>query len=415
MTQKKIIKYNILERFLNSVSINNLPNLIFIHGQQYLLKQSQDLISSYLLGQQSDKFALEILEGGAVSMGEIIEQVSTFSFFQSKKIVLVKNIPLFETRSKGSEIIFSQSEIVHFMVFIEKGIPENHYLILTTNNADKRKKVFKAIKEVALIIDCHISTGVRKVDLDEQRAVMQIIGRDTLSKVNKTLDPAAFVQLVELTGFDLELFSRNLEKLIVYAGTNQNITRANVDSVICRDKTDPIFNLTNALMEKDAKQALFYFNALLNKNFHILQLLKSLENQIRKLIMVKCCALELKHNQNIGQRKTCIRQINFNVFKQSILPGIIDYDKGIKQNIQELDDCFADHDSKKKKEQNKLLLAPNPKSAYPVFLIFQKSENFSQDELNAALIFLSDVDYRAKSSSFDVKTALENFIINLCR
>jgi len=79
-----------------------------------------------------------------------------------------------------------------------------------------------------------------------------------------------------------------------------------------------------------------------------------------------------------------------------------------------MNECFSNHDSKKKTEQNKLLLAPNPKSTYPVFIIFQKSENFSLHELNKALIFLSNVDYRLKSSSFDAKTALENFIINIC-
>jgi len=334
MAQNKIIKHNILDRFLSSANIEDFPNLIFIHGQQYLLKQSQDLITSFLLGKnpykkKQDKFALETLEGGSVTMGEIIEQVSTFSFFLTKKIVLVKNIPLFEVRSKGSGIIFSQSELDHFIKFIEKGIPENHYLILTTNSADKRKKIFKEIKEKALIIDCQVATGSRKADIDEQRAVFQTIAQKVLSKAKKNLEPSAFILLVELTGFDLELFSRNLEKLIIYAGTNPNITKADVNNVICRDKTDPVFSLTNALIEKDAKKTLFYFNSLLNKNFHILQLLKSLENQIRKLLMVKCCAMELNQNTTLT-----IKRMNFNGFKQNFLPKILEYDKVTKKILK---------------------------------------------------------------------------------
>ncbi|MCP4671920.1 MAG: DNA polymerase III subunit delta, partial [Desulfobacula sp.] len=259
MAQNKVIKYNKLELFLNSAGNSDIPNLIFIHGEQYLLKQALNLISSFLLGKEQDKFALETLEGGSVAMGEIMEQVSTFSFFLSRKIVVVKNIPLFQTSAKGGEIIFSQSELDHFMDFIEKGIPQNHYLILTTNSADKRKKVFKAISKTALIIDCKVATGSRKADVDEQRAVFQTVARKILSKENKVLDPKAFISLVELTGFNLELFSRNLEKLIIYAGSNPNITNADVNAVINRDKTDPVFNLTNALMEKDIKKTVFYF------------------------------------------------------------------------------------------------------------------------------------------------------------
>jgi len=156
-----------------------------------------------------------------------------------------------------------------------------------------------------------VATGSRKADLDEQRAVFQNIAHKILSKVNKKLEPRAFLLLADLTGFDLELFSRNLEKLIVYSGKKPTITNADVNSVISRDKTDPVFDLTNALMAKDTKKALFYFNSLLNKNFHILQLLKSLENQIRKLLLVKCCTQELNQNKTIS-----IKRMNFNAYKE---------------------------------------------------------------------------------------------------
>jgi DNA polymerase III delta subunit len=106
--------------------------------------------------------------------------------------------------------------------------------------------------------------------------------------------------------------------------------------------------------------------------------------------------------------------MGFNAFKQSILPKVVEYDKKTKTDIKKLNESFLNHDSKKKTKQNELFLAPNPKNAYPVFQIFQKSENFSQKELNQALIFLSDMDYKMKSSSFNEKTALENFIINIC-
>lgn len=407
MAQNQIIKHNNLEHFLSSADSKAFPNLILIHGEQYLLKQALDSISFFLLGSNHDKFAMETLEGGSVTMGEIIEQVSTFSFSLSRKVILVKKIPLFQ--SKTNEIVFSQSELDHFMDFIEKGIPENHYLILTANLVDKRKKIFKEIKNKALIIDCQVASGSRKADIDEQRAVFQTIARQVLSRVDKNLEPRAFTSLIDLTGFDLELFSRNLEKLIVYAGKNPIITNADVSKVISRDKTDPIFNLTNALMEKNTEKTLFYFNSLLNKGFHILQLLRSLENQIRKLILVKCCAQQISRSKTLG-----IKKMGFNAFKQSILPKVVEYDKTTKTDIKELNESFLNHDSKKKSKQNELLLAPNPKNAYPVFQIFQKSENFSQKELNRALIFLSDVDYKLKSSSFDAKTTIENFIINIC-
>ncbi len=415
MAENRVIRYTGVRQFLDSAGEHDIPNLILIHGEPYFIKQFTDYVTSFLLGSESSSFALETLEGGSVSMGEIIEQVSTFSFLSSRKVVRIKNIPLFQKSTRGGEISFSQSEIDHFSDFIEKGIPENHFLVLTAASVDKRKKIFKTIKANALIIDCFIPTGSRKAELDEQNAVLRAIAGDISSKAGKKIDHSAFMLLVDLTGFDPELFAKNLEKLIVYAGDNPNITTGDVKRVITRDKTDPIFNLSNALLEKRADRAIFYFNSLLDKGIHILALLKSLENQIRKMVMVKACAMELGNCRDSRKKNMGFKNSHFNNFKQNVLPKIIEYDKKSKKSVQELDLSFDAESSKKKTGKNDLILVPNPRSPYPVFQLFQKSDNFSLEELTLALIDLSDLDYQMKSSSMDAETALENFLITLCR
>jgi len=389
------VKYNKLETFLNSVQKGDIPNLILICGESYLIKHAFKTISSFLLKGDNNKFAIETLEGGSVSMGDIIEQVSTFSIFVSKKIVAVKNIPLFQTHQRNQEINFSQSDIDHLIDFIEKGIPSNHFLILTTTSVDKRKKIYKTIAGRGLVLDCLVATGARKADIDEQRAVLQGVAGKILAKSKKSIDNQAFHALIDLTGFNLDLFSQNLNKLIAYSGKSRNISITDVKAVIIRDKKDPIFNLTNAFMDKDVKKSIFYLTSLINEGFHPLQILKSFENLIRKLIFVKCFTQQFYQNSNMS-----LKRMNFNSFKQVVLPKIVVHDERTKDSIEG--------------KSNDLLLAPNPNNAYPVFQTFLKSEKFSLNELSQALFFLSDIDYRLKSSSFDAKTAIESFIINIC-
>ena len=412
---KNNVKYNKLDSFFNSLREEDiLPGLILIYGEPYLVKQAFKTTASFLFGNDDNNklFAMETLEGGSVSMGDIIEQVSTFSFFIPKKIVAVKNAPLFSKPSNNQEISFSPSDLDRLVDFIEKGIPLNHFLILTTTGIDKRKKIYKALSDKGFVIDCSVPTGARKTDLDEQRAVLQSVAGQILSKSEKIIDHQAFHALVELTGFNLDLLSQNLEKLIVYSGKNRTISTADVKAVVIRDKKDPIFNLTNAFMAKDVKNALFYLNSLFNEGFHPLQILKSFENQIRRLILVKCFTRQFyQTNKNVRFKK-----INFNSFKQIVLPQIIAHDKQTKIAIERQDEYLSRKSSKKKKGKiNDLFLAPNPQNAYPVFQVFQKSENFSLTELNQSLFFLSDLDYRLKSLSFDAKTAIEGFIITTCR
>jgi len=413
---RNTLKHNQLDKFLTSVKEKDIPALALLYGESFLVKQAFKTLSSFLLGNDKPQFVLETLEGDAVSMGDIIEQVSTFSLLVSKKIVAVKNVSLFQTKKSSSDIGFSSSDLDRLNDFIEKGIPKNHYLILTTSLVDKRKKIYKAIADKGLIIDCSVAQGARKADLDEQRAVLQNVAGQILSKSKKTIDNKAFHALVDLTGFNLDILSQNLEKLIAYSGKVKTISIADVKAVIKRDKKDPIFNLTNAFIAKDVKNALFYLNSLFNEGFHPLQILKSFENLIRKLILVKCFTQKFYENNNLKvTRKISLKNINFNSFTQSVLPKIVHHDEKTKTAIEEQDKYLSNEDLKEKTNKlNDLFLAPNPKNAYPIFQTFQKSENFSLNELNHALIFFSDLDYRVKSSSFDEKTTLENFIINTC-
>jgi len=343
-------------------------------------------------------------------MGDIIEQVSTFSFLVPKKIVLVKHAPLFSRVQKSTDISFDVSDLDHLSRVIEKGLPDNHFLVITTNTADKRKKIFKTIEKNGLVIDCSVAQGIRKADQDEQQQVLQNVAGQILSATGKSIHGQALQQLLDLTGFNLDLLSQNIGKLVSYSGTRQMIEPSDIKAVIKRDKKDPIFNLTNAFLDKNAKQAIIYLTSLLNEGYHPLQILKSFENQMRKLLMVKCVAQVL-----LAPQKIKLKGMNFNSFKQTVLPKIVTHDLQTKASCEKQENPASGEKKKtKKKAVNDLLLAPNPKNAYPVYQIFQKSENFSINELQYSLFFLSDLDYKLKSSSFDAVTAIEHFIISVC-
>ena len=182
----------------------------------------------------------------------------------------------------------------------------------------------------------------------------------------------------------------------------------------------PIFSLTNAIQEKDAAKALGVLSSLLADGFHPLQILKSLENQVRKLLMIKSFIVSSLKIEDPHYFK----RMNYNGFTQGVMSTILSYDEKVKKSIEERDSFLAlpksSGDKKKVKEKKMpipadLLLAPNPKSPYPVFLIFQHSENFSLGELKNAMIALGDLDYQLKSAPIEAFIGIENFIITICR
>lgn len=416
-----LVRFNGLDAALETLSSETGPRVFLIAGEPFLADQALDTLTKSLLPEENREFALDRLDGTAIPMGDIIEQATTFSFLTPKKIIVVKNPPLFANTSAGKGISYSPRDMELLEQLIEKGIPDTHCLILISYSLDKRKKIFKFIQKQGFVIDCTIPQGSRKADLDEQRDLLKSVSLPLLRASGKTLNANAFSALVDQTGFNPEIFMGNIEKLSAYTGNRKTISATDIHAVINKDKKDPIYDFTNAVLDRNPKKALEVLSSLISDGFHPLQLLKSLENQIRKLLLIKGYTTALKQGKKLNQP---LGSFNFNQFKQVLLPQIISYDQYLKKKDTRIENLLSSYglDKKKQKPANKkkavstdLLLAPNPKSPYPVFQNFLKSENYSLNELIQAMGDLSDLDYGLKSSSREAVIGLENFILTLCK
>ncbi len=128
---KTVIKHNSLAGFLKTAREKELPGLFLIFGESFLIKQALKILKDFLLGKEHDSFAVEILEGGSTSIGDLIEQVATFSFLAPKKVVQVNHMALFSPAKGGADINYTPLDLDHLAGFMETGIPENHRLIMT--------------------------------------------------------------------------------------------------------------------------------------------------------------------------------------------------------------------------------------------------------------------------------------------
>lgn len=300
---------------------------------------------------------------------------------------------------------------------IEKGFPPNNHLIITAESVDKRRGLFKAIGQKGMIIDCSVPKGERRADKMAQEDVLIEKMSAMLKASGKKMDKAAYLAMYEMTGFDLRTFSNNLEKLINYVGDSDTISVDDVESVLKRTKKDPIFDLTNALCDRNIERSLFYLDSILSADLHPLQVLAAITNQIRKLLLVKdFVGGPLGSNWHAG--------CPYNRFQKSVMPEIVAYDKNLLTQIENWQNTLSDTDNSedvkasqksKKKITTDLLIARNPKNSYPVYQLFLKSERFTKDDLLGALELLSEADIQLKSTGQDAKLVLERAIFGICK
>jgi DNA polymerase-3 subunit delta len=322
-------------------------------------------------------------------------------------------------RERGMAVPSGEDDSRVLQQAIENGFPENNHLIITTDVVDKRRGLYKTIISRGLVIDCAVPGGARRADRMVQQAVLVEKMKSILAPAGKTMDQAAYEALFEMTGFDLSIFSSNLEKLISYTGERPQITTADVHTALKRSRKDPVYELTNALAERRADQALFFLGSMLASDLHPLQVLAALVNQVRKLLLIR----DFMDSPYGTQWQTAGP---YDYFRQQVVPAMGDYDRDLLDRLENWQGMLAEDvdlkapvSGQKKKTRKKtlspdLMIAGNPKNAYPIFQLFKKARGFTKDELVNAVGLLHEADRQFKSGAESPKLILEKVILEIC-
>jgi len=370
------------------------------------IKEAATLLLS-LLGILNLSFD-DVSEANRIKSLKLDSEKSTDYEWLDKVIKFCKENKLFIPSEKHDVDILQQA--------IEKGFPKRNHLVITTDVVDKRRKLFKIIKKIGMIIDCSVPKGDRRADKIEQEAVLFERMEVLLDRHEKKVDKEAYRMIYEMTGFDIGTFSDNLEKLISFVGDRKRITAEDAAFVLKRTKKDPIYELTNAIADRDIDKSLFFLNSLLMENFHPLQILASMANQIRRLLVIRDF-MESSHGSS------WYPEMQFAQFKDNVMGSVLSYNQELLDQIEDWDDMLSgdmdgDNQRNKKKRESKkhkpvtdLEIPDNP---YPVYKMLINAEKFTKNELIDDIEHLGQADLRLKTTKQRPKIILEEAILWIC-
>ena len=295
---------------------------------------------------------------------------------------------------------------------IENGFPQGHHLLVTTDIVDRRRSLYKVISAKGVVVDCSAPKGDRRADREAQEALLFEHAKSLLGPHHKTMNRAAFLALCEMTGFEPGTFSNNLQILIDYAGERREITAEDVAAVLTRSKKDPLYELTNAVTDRDPETSLFFLGSLLEGEIHGLQALAAMANQVRKLLAAKDFA---ESSAGAAWHPSC----SYPQFQKSVMPAVAQFDRGLIERLEGwekvLTDAPAEEKKKKKaKVSTDLVLAKNPANPFPVYQLLKKSDRFSRADLLRALEAVAEADIKLKSSPLNPRLILERVVWAIC-
>ena len=213
-------------------------------------------------------------EGSQVSIYDIeevplekaLEDLDTYGFLSSKKVVIIKNIDILKYDD-------NKKDLDHLFKYLENSSSDN-LLIIEVKKLDNKTKISKELKKKCNYIESSLNT--------KSFIKGQLKGYDISQDTINLLD--------EYCLEDITKIYNECEKLKEYKIDEKKITSEDVRELVVRkqgDTKETTFQFSRALAEKNKKEALNLFNSLLEKNNDSIAIVGLLASQLRIIYQVK--------------------------------------------------------------------------------------------------------------------------------
>jgi len=283
--------------------------------------------------------------------------------------------------SNGMEVPSLRDDGSLLETALQEGFPEEQCLLLTTDTVDKRRSLYRLMEKKGVVVDFGVASGSSRKVRSQQETVLKNLAQETLAAAGKTIEPQALALLFERTGFNLWALKTQLEKLMSFAGEAALVTREQVEGLSDQFREEPLYELNNAVAARDCETGLLLLNRLLDQNYHPLQLLASLANELRRLLVAR----EFIDEHLAGSFDA---NMSYGGFQKTILPVV-----------------------KKKSDKESPVATLHPFALHKTMV---RSTTFQTAELVGSLQHLFAADVTLKSSGTPERAVMEGLIIRLC-
>lgn len=238
--------------------------IYLLYGEEaYLKKQYKERFIKAMLP-EGDTMNYACYEGKNTDIKEVIDLAETLPFFAERRLIVFENTGFF--KSAGADLADYISDM-----------PDTTYFIFIESEVDKRSRLYKAVKAKGHIVEL----GVQ----DENTLRKWVQG--LVKKEHKTMEPGDIVYFLNKVGTDMENITKELEKLVCYAMDRDVLTREDIDAVCVTQITSHIFEMVNAVADKNQRKALDLYYELLALKEPPMRILFLLTREYRILFHVK--------------------------------------------------------------------------------------------------------------------------------
>ena len=253
-----------MKKLSEEIKSGELKQVYVLYGEEaYLRNQYKDKLKEALLG-GGDPMNLHYFEGKDVRSGEVIDLAETMPFLAERRVIILENSGLF---ARGGE------ELAEYL----GALSETAYFVFVEPTVDKRSKLYKAATARGRAIEFAAQ--------DEAVLKRWILG--FLKKENKNITERDLNLFMDKTGSDMANIRGELEKLLCYCMERDVITAQDIEAVCTKQVSNQIFDMINAVAERNQKKAMELYYDLLTLKEPPMRILFLIARQFNLLLQVK--------------------------------------------------------------------------------------------------------------------------------
>lgn len=254
------------EEFEKEIREGDIGPLYYVYGDEpYLVERGVKRLLARAVSPDFSEFNLTVFYGGEAKGEEIAEVAQTLPMFAERRVVLVK---------KSGALTAAALDLLSG--YVQDPVPST-CLIFQGEKIDQRKKFFVDLKKNGTLVEY-------------KRPYENQLGpfiREEAAAHGKRMELAATEMLSYFVGSNLQDLASQVEKVAMYVGARETIKVDDIKAVACDTKVDSVFDLANALGEKNLGRALRTLQTLLRDGEAPLMVLAMVTRHYRQLWRVR--------------------------------------------------------------------------------------------------------------------------------
>lgn len=340
------------ESLKKNIKSGDFDRIYLIYGNEGYLKQFYaNQICDKTVSKDFADFNLKKLDGKETDLNEIYDCVSSFPMMDNYTCTLVKDFPI-------NTFIGDRGKVDKEFESVITDMPETSVLVFWMDTVDVDEKNSKWSKAIKLIDGIGVCAKLDK----RTRSALEKLLVSSAAKKGCTLSRENAAYIINLVGEDMSTLQNELHKVCAYAGEGE-INKRHIDNTVTVSVEAKIFALSRMIVKGEADSA---FETLGN-------LFKLREEPVVILGVLSKAFVDMYRVKSAKE-------------------------KGISYSA--LAECYPSS------YKGKTFILDNAA---------KDGLRYSVAQLKEALLLLSDIDRRLKSTGEDGKTLLEELILRLLR